>query len=192
MTIQNDNINEIRTQFIDRISDNMSTFGVSATVGRILGIIYMNDGPMTLDELSAETGMSKTRMSQVVREMLAMDLLVRVFKKGVRKDLYQLEKDHYETFITLFNSSWQKAIMRNRSFEPRLKSKLNQMREDPELPTEEKEKVDNLLEELQEWMDYHDWIRRVAEFFESGEVFNHVPIKRTNETKHEDALPQDD
>ena len=192
MTIHRENINEIRTQFIDRISDIMSTFGVSATVGRILGIIYLNREPMTLDELSAETGMSKTRMSQVVREMLDMDMLVRVFKKGVRKDLYQLEKDHYETFITLFNSSWQKAIMRNRSFEPRLKNRLKQIKESTELSIEEEKQVDDLLEELQEWMDYHDWIRRVAEFFESGEIFNHVPINRTNETKHQDIPLLDD
>lgn len=48
----------------DRIADNMETFGVSSTVGRLLGIIYMNREAMTLDSLAEETGMSKTRMSQ--------------------------------------------------------------------------------------------------------------------------------
>lgn len=40
-----------------------------STVGRVLGIIYMNRKPMTLTELSEAAGMSKTRMSQVVRDM---------------------------------------------------------------------------------------------------------------------------
>ena len=63
----------------------MHTFGMPATVGRILGIIYMNRKPMTLTELSEATGMSKTRMSQAVREMLDVNLAEKVFEKASAK-----------------------------------------------------------------------------------------------------------
>ena len=63
-------IEQAEDHLIERIAENMHTFGMPATVGRILGIIYMNRKPMTLTELSEATGMSKTRMSQAVREML--------------------------------------------------------------------------------------------------------------------------
>lgn len=183
MTNPIENIEDVKAQFIDRISDSMNAFGVSTTVGRILGIIYLHGGPMTLDELSMETGMSKTRMSQVVREMVDMDMLERVFKKGVRKDLYQVDKDHYDTFISLFNSTWQKAITRNRSVEQRLKTKLNHIKDDPDLTEKNEEVINELLKEIQEWMDYHDWVRRVAEFFESGEIYNYVPKKETKNSQ---------
>ncbi len=174
-----ESIEDIKLQFIDKISESMNAFGAPSTVGRVLGIIYMNGGPMTLDELAAETGMSKTRMSQVVRRMLDMDMLERAFKKGVRKDLYQVEKDHYETFISLFNSTWQKAITKNRNFEQKLKRRLSEMKESPDLTEEEEQLINELLVEFKEWMDYHDWVRRVAEFFESGEIFKHVPKKES-------------
>ena len=82
-----DTIKKMEEQFVDRIAENMRTYGVSTTVGRVLGIIYMNRKPMTLEALSDETGMSKTRMSQVVREMLSLNVAHKVFEKGVRKDL---------------------------------------------------------------------------------------------------------
>ena len=72
----------------------------------MLGIIYMNRKPMTLNELSEATGMSKTRMSQVVREMTDANLAEKVFEKGVRKDLYDVERDYYQTFISLFTANW--------------------------------------------------------------------------------------
>src|SRR5699024_129067 len=109
-------IDDVGTQCMEKITDVMDAFGAPNRVGLVLGIISMNREPMTLDELSAETGMSKTRMSQVVREMIDMNITERVFKKGFRKDLYQVEEDYYQTFISLFTSTWQKAINRSRHF----------------------------------------------------------------------------
>nr|WP_234031564.1 GbsR/MarR family transcriptional regulator [Lentibacillus cibarius] len=172
-------IEDVRTQFIEKITDNMNAFGASTSVGRVLGIIYMNREPMTLDDLSAETGMSKTRMSQVVREMIDMNIAERVFKKGVRKDLYTVEEDYYQTFISLFTSTWQKAISRSRHFEQRLNNKLDELQQQQDLTEEDEQAINELLAELHEWTEYYDWIRRVTDFFESGEIFKHVPKKRT-------------
>ncbi|RKQ34563.1 GbsR/MarR family transcriptional regulator [Oceanobacillus halophilus] len=177
MKHRNEKIEDVRTQFIEKITDNMNAFGVSTSVGRVLGIIYMHQDAMTLDELSEETGMSKTRMSQVVREMIDLNIAERVFKKGVRKDLFQVEEDYYQTFISLFTSTWQKAINRSRTFEQRIKNKLEEIQADEELSPEEEQAVNELLAELKEWMEYYDWIRRVTDFFESGEIFKHVPKK---------------
>lgn len=168
-------ISDVKTEFIEKITDNMHSFGVSTTVGRVLGIIYMERKPMTLDELSNETGMSKTRMSQVVREMIDLDIAERVFRKGVRKDLYQVEQDYYQTFVSLFTSTWHKAINKNKHFEQKLQSKLESLQNEGSLTDEEEESVNEILVEIRDWMDYYDWIHRLIDFFESGEVFKHVP-----------------
>lgn len=184
MVKNSERIYDIKTQFIEKITDNMNAFGAPKSVGLILGIIYMNGEPMTLDELSAETGMSKTRMSQVVREMIDMNIAERVFKKGVRKDLYQVEEDYYQTFISLFTSTWQKAISRSRHFEQRLMKKIDDLKQEPELTEDDEQAINELLAELHEWTEYYDWIRRVNDFFESGEIFEHVPKKPTGGDKH--------
>ncbi|WP_106495873.1 GbsR/MarR family transcriptional regulator [Lentibacillus sp. Marseille-P4043] len=175
MADEKSKITDMKTQFIDKIADNMNSFGVSTSVGRVLGIIYMERAPMTLDELSAETGMSKTRMSQVVREMIDLNIAERVFRKGVRKDLYQVEQDYYQTFISLFTSTWQKAINKSKHFEKNLKVKLETLQNERDLSKEDEQTVNEILKEIREWMDYYDWIRRLTEFFESGEIFNYVP-----------------
>ena len=47
-----DIIGHAEEHLIERIAENMHTFGMPATLGRVLGIIYMNRKPMTLNELS--------------------------------------------------------------------------------------------------------------------------------------------
>lgn len=171
----NAKLNQTEEFFIDKIAENMSTYGVSTTVGRVLGIIYMNRKPMTLNELSEATGMSKTRMSQAVREMLELNIAEKVFEKGVRRDLYNVEQDYYQTFVSLFTSNWQKAINKNKLFEKKVKAELLLLLEQETLSADDEQKVNDLLKEAKEWVEYYQWLARLVEFFESGEIFNHVP-----------------
>jgi HTH-type transcriptional regulator, osmoprotectant uptake regulator len=168
-------VKQVEDQFAEKIADNMRTFGVSTTVGRVLGIIYMNRKPMTLDELSEATGMSKTRMSQVMREMLDFNIAEKVFEKGVRKDLYNVEQDYYQTFISLFTSNWQKVINKNKLFEKKLSAELSDVLQTDDINEETEQKINELLEETKEWLNYYQWLGNLVEFFDSGEIFKHVP-----------------
>ncbi|WP_026702474.1 GbsR/MarR family transcriptional regulator [Salibacterium aidingense] len=172
-------VEQAHNQIIEKLADNMRSFGTSTTVGRVLGIIYMNRAPMTLDELSEQTGMSKTRMSQVVREMMELNIAERTFQLGGRKDYYQVEQDYYQTFISLFTSNWRQAINKSRHFEQKLKNRLEKLLQTERLTEEEEEQINELLHEIYEWMEYYDWIFRLIQFFESGEVFEHVPKNRS-------------
>lgn len=169
---------QIEDKFIENIADNMRMYGISTTVGRVLGIIYINRNPMTLDELSEATGMSKTRMSQVVREMVDHNIAEKVFEKGVRKDIYNVEQDYYQTFISLFTSGWQRAIKRNRLVGKKLSAELANLLENETINEETEAKINDLLSETKEWLNYYDWLHRLVEFFDSGEVFNHVPKEK--------------
>lgn len=168
-------LEKVENQFVEKIADNMNTFGVPGTMGRVLGTIYMNRKPMTLDELSEVTGMSKTRMSQVMRQMLEFNIAEKVYEKGVRKDLYTVEQDYYQTFISLLTSNWRKAIFKNRVFEQRLDEELLEIKENQSLDEGAREWMDEMHHEKEEWLQYYDWINRVMEFFESGEIFKYVP-----------------
>jgi len=167
-------IDRIEERFIENIAENMRTYGISTTVGRVLGIIYINRKPMTLDELSAATGMSKTRMSQVVREMVDYNIAERVFEKGVRKDIYNVEQDYYQTFISLFSSSWQKVIKKNKRTGKKLSNELKELLKEEPLDYETEMKINEMLKETKEWLDFYDWLDRLLDFFDSGEVFEHV------------------
>ncbi|MCY8523734.1 GbsR/MarR family transcriptional regulator [Bacillus atrophaeus] len=168
-------IEHAEEHLIEKIAENMHTFGMPATVGRVLGIIYMNRKPMTLSELSEATGMSKTRMSQVVREMIDANLAEKVFERGVRKDLYDVEQDYYQTFISLFTANWTKVVSKNKMLHKKLSRELTDLLKEDNLSPEAEAKVDQLLIELKEWLNYYDWLSRLIDFFESEEVFQYVP-----------------
>ncbi|EMI12910.1 transcriptional regulator [Bacillus stratosphericus LAMA 585] len=168
-------IQKAQDHYIEKAAENMNAFGLSATVGRVLGIIHMNRKPMTLGELSEATGMSKTRMSQVVREMLDLNIAEKVYEKGIRKDLYDVEQDQYQTFISLFAANWSRVVSKNRKAHKKTCKELLELLEQDDLPEETVDKINLLLSEIKESLDYYDWISRLIEFFESEEVFQHVP-----------------
>ncbi|WP_146908448.1 GbsR/MarR family transcriptional regulator, partial [Bacillus paralicheniformis] len=159
-------IKQAEEHFIEKIAENMNTYGISSTVGRVLGIIYMNRKPMTLNELSEETGMSKTRMSQVVREMLDLNIAEKVFEKGVRKDLYDVEQDYYQTFISLFTANWSKVVKKNRMIGKKIRKELLEALEEEGLSPETEAKINELLAETKQWIDYCEWLDNLIAFLE--------------------------
>ncbi|MGG3571459.1 GbsR/MarR family transcriptional regulator [Bacillus gobiensis] len=169
-------IKKIEDQFIDRFAENINTYGISPTVGRVLGLIYMNRKPMTLNELSEASGMSKTRMSQVVRKMVDLNIAEKVFEKGLRKDLYNVEQDYYQTFIAVFSTNWGKLAHKNKMTGKKLQKELSELlSSEDELTEEAEEKINELLEETRLLLNYIDWLDRLVDFFESEEIFKHVP-----------------
>ncbi|MFN2744320.1 MULTISPECIES: GbsR/MarR family transcriptional regulator [Bacillus] len=168
-------IKQAEEYFIEKIAENMNTYAISSTVGRVLGIIYMNRKPMTLNELSDATGMSKTRMSQVVREMLDLNIAEKVFEKGVRKDLYDVEQDYYQTFISLFAANWSKVVKKNRMIGKKIRKELLEALEEEHISPETEEKINDLLKETKQWLDYYQWLDNLIEFFESEDIFKYVP-----------------
>lgn len=173
-------LNETERQIADRISDNMNTFGVSSTIGRLLGIIYMNREPMTLDDLAEATGMSKTRMSQVMRQMISLNIAEKEHVKGSRKEHYNVENDYVQTFVSLFTTNWREVISKNRQFAHKLQREIDEVAAASDGSPEVDQKITELRKELDEWVAYYNWINRLVEFFESGDIFDAVPIERND------------
>ncbi len=178
-------LKQAESQISDRIADNMKTFGVSSTVGRLLGIIYLNRTPMTLDQLAEETGMSKTRMSQVMRQMMSLNIAEKEFVKGSRKEYYKVENDYIQTFISLFTTNWKEVVSKNSQLARRLQDKILRLEEKHQdnFSPEAEKKIADLKEELEQWISYYDWIRRLVEFFESEDILKYVtPKKPSNDS----------
>lgn len=176
-------LKQAENQISDRIADNMKTFGVSSTVGRLLGIIYLNRAPMTLDELADETGMSKTRMSQVMRQMMALNIAEKEFVKGNRREHYKVESDYIQTFVSLFTTNWKEVVSKNSQLARRLQDKILRVEQAHHgaFSAEAEMKLNELKQELTDWINYYDWIRRLVDFFESGKILDHVPVETPEE-----------
>lgn len=165
---------KIRKRVIETIGRNMDLYGIPLSTGHLYGLLFFADKPMTLDEMGAEMKMSKTSMSTGVRALLDMKMVNKVWEKGSRKDLYEVEYDWYQTFTDFFAIKWRKAVESNililsRSIEEMNKSLQGELEEDLRKILE----VDVL--KMKEAVKYYEWMDRLIDAMESGEIYKLVP-----------------
>ncbi|MEO2076848.1 MAG: GbsR/MarR family transcriptional regulator [Bacillus sp. (in: firmicutes)] len=170
-------LEQARERVIEAISQNMNLYGVTESIGRLYGSLYFQEGPLTLDEMKDELGMSKTSMSTAVRSLLELKMVGKVWKKGVRKDLYQAEPDWYQTFIDFFSIKWRAGISINVSAMEKSLFELQSLLEDEQVDTKIKEEAQMDIEKLTDALEYYDWLNRLVDSFESKEIFKYIPKK---------------
>lgn len=166
-----------RERVIDAISKNMNLYGVTESIGRLYGALYFQEGPLTLDEMKEELGMSKTSMSTSVRSLLELKMVGKVWKKGVRKDLYQAESDWYQTFIDFFTIKWRAGISLNISAMKKSLSEIQSLLDDERVDTHVKNQANMDIEKLTSAIEYYEWLNRLVDSFESKEIFEFIPKK---------------
>lgn len=173
-----DELEKARERVIEAISQNMNLYGVTPSIGRLWGLLYFQNEPMTLDEMKNELGMSKTSMSTSVRTLMDLHMVDKVWKKGIRKDLYEVEEDWYQTFIDFFTIKWRNGITINVSAIEKSLQELNNLLERPSISEELKEIVNRDIEKLHQALEYYDWLNRLVDNFETKEIFKYIPKKK--------------
>lgn len=170
-----DKLEKARERVIDAIAQNMNLYGVTPSVGRLWGLMYFQDEPMTLDDMKQELGMSKTSMSTSVRNLVDLKMVDKVWKKGTRKDLYEVEEDWYQTFIDFFTIKWRSGISMNVSAIQKSLADLKELLKDEQISEEVKVEAENDVAKLNNALEYYFWLNRLVDSFESHEIFKYVP-----------------
>ncbi len=189
-------IMESRDMIISAIAQTMDLYGVTPSVGRIYGVLYFSNDPMTLDEIKDEVAMSKASVSYGLRELLDIEMVSKVWRKGERKDLYVAEKDFLKNFLSFFikNLRKERTIILNAvlKVQPAFKEVIENTT-DPEVQEEAKKD----LELIRQSHAYFEWIQRLTYAMETGEIFEYFPVevqhnKEVNEYgRKKDSAPSD-
>ncbi|SHG67038.1 GbsR/MarR family transcriptional regulator [Ornithinibacillus halophilus] len=161
-------------KFIQIIAKNMNLYGITSSVGRLYGVLYFSDQPMTLDDMRDALEMSKTSMSTGVRALSDMRMVEPTYKKGIRKDLYQSEEDWYKSFTSLFGNRWRKHTESNIEETEETIEELEELYEktsDEEL----RNKIQHDMDRLIYAKNYYTWLMKFIRVIESGEIFNYIP-----------------
>lgn len=170
---EQDMVQKVRKRVIEAIGRNMSLYGVSLSTGHLYGLLFFADKPMTLDEMGEEMKMSKTSMSTSVRTLLDLNMVNKVWEKGSRKDLYEVEYDWYQTFTDYFAIEWRKAVETNIQILRRSIEEINK------LMGEEQNGVRAILEQdkrkMEEAVRYYNWLDRLIDSFENGDIYRLIP-----------------
>ncbi|MGW8428440.1 choline uptake/conversion transcriptional regulator CudC [Peribacillus simplex] len=177
-----DLLKEAENLVIDTISETMDDlYGVTASTGRLYGILCFKDEAMTLDDMSNELGMTKPSMSTSIRSLQQIDMVTKVWKKGVRKDLYQAEKDFFKSFITFFCKKWEREIAINTVTIENAEKLLNQLINDPEVPESIYEKAKINLNQLQHNKQYYKFLKKLVYIFKKGIIFEFIESNPFND-----------
>lgn len=172
---QIERISRARERVIDSIGKNMDLYGITLSIGHLYGYMYFNQGPVTLDELSKTMGMSKTSMSTGVRTLLDLKMIDKVWGKGTRKDLFEVEPDWYQNFSDYFSIKWRKAVEGNMVALSKSLKEIHLMKAD----YTENESISTILSideaKIEEAIKYYRWLLKLIEALENGKIFDLIP-----------------
>ena len=161
-------------KFIQAIATNMSLYGLTPSVGRLYGVLYFEDKPMTLDDMREALSMSKTSMSTGVRALSDMKMVESIYRRGVRKDLYQTEDDWYKSFTSLFGIRWRRKTETNIEEANEAIEQLEELLKNTEDQSLQ-EKITHDIEKLNYAISYYNWIMQFIKVVETGEIFKYIP-----------------
>ncbi|GGA73463.1 GbsR/MarR family transcriptional regulator [Ornithinibacillus halotolerans] len=141
------NSTELKNGILLEFAKTLELFDLTPIEARIFSFLYVEGKPLTLDELSDALGKSKTTMSNGIRNLGELNLVKRVWKRGVRKDLYQANKQLYRTLLSSYIKKWNDATEIRNEAVIELKYQFDQLREE--------EKDEDLQEKLEEILTFH-------------------------------------
>lgn len=170
---------DTKEQFIQVIAKNMSLYGITPSVGRLYGVLFFENEPMTLDDMRDALEMSKTSMSTGVRSLTDMKMVESTFKKGIRKDLYKSEEDWYKSFTSLFGNRWRHHTETNIEEADEAIEVLEKIKKSSS-SEELRDKIDFDIDRLRYAQNYYRWLMKFIQVIESGEIFKFIP-KNINE-----------
>lgn len=107
-------LTKIKKDFTEGLSQISRFWGFPKGMGAIFAVLYLSPAPLSLDEIVAQTGLTKGAVSTEIRTLARMGLVHRSTKLGDRKDYYTAETDFYAAVRSILqerqNSEFDRAI----------------------------------------------------------------------------------
>jgi DNA-binding transcriptional regulator GbsR (MarR family) len=91
-------LHEVEDQFVDLWATMSSLWGISPTMARIHGLLFITGAAMSMDDIMAKLGISRGNVSMNLSKLLEWGLVRRVYKRGDRRDYYESLSDVWEMF----------------------------------------------------------------------------------------------
>ena len=104
-------MDDVTASFVDGLGSASATSGIlSQPQGRIFALLYLSDGPLSLDEIASELEQSKSNVSINIRTLVDWHLVKRRAVSGSRKDHYQAATDFFRAFQEIFERRFRWTV----------------------------------------------------------------------------------
>ena len=108
-------ITQLKQDFTEGLSQISRFWGFPKGMGAIFAVLYLSPTPLSLDEVVAQTNLTKGAVSTEIRTLARMGLVHRSSKLGDRKDYYEAESDFYKSIRSILkerqNSEFDRALL---------------------------------------------------------------------------------
>jgi len=88
----------VEDRFVDLWDTMSSLWGISPTMARIHGLLYMTGAALSMDDIMARLAISRGNVSMNLSKLVEWGLVRRVHKRGDRRDYYESLNDVWEMF----------------------------------------------------------------------------------------------
>lgn len=89
---------EAERQFIDLWDTMSSLWGISPTMARIHGLLFVSGDSLSMDDIMTRLGISRGNVSMNLSKLLDWGLIRRAHRRGDRRDYYESLNDVWEMF----------------------------------------------------------------------------------------------
>src|SRR5438445_8736108 len=103
-------LEEVEDRFVDLWDTMSSLWGISPTMARIHGLLYITGAARSMDDIMARLAISRGNVSMNVSKLVEWGLVHRVHKRGDRREYYQSLSDVWEMFTLVANQRKRREI----------------------------------------------------------------------------------
>jgi DNA-binding transcriptional regulator GbsR (MarR family) len=103
-------VQDVEDRFVDLWDTMSSLWGISPTMARIHGLLYLSGEALSMDDIMARLTISRGNVSMNVSKLLEWGLVRRVHKRGDRRDYYESLSDVWEMFTLVANQRKRREI----------------------------------------------------------------------------------
>ncbi|TCP31297.1 DNA-binding transcriptional regulator GbsR (MarR family) [Scopulibacillus darangshiensis] len=169
-------IEEAKQAVINAIAETMDLYGVTPSAGRLYGTMYI-EGEMTLDQMKDRLGMSKPSMSTAVKKLQGNAMVQKTWQKGSRRELFKAEKNFFKSFVAFYCKKWEREVEMNLEAIDEAANGLAGVINNDQISRGIRDYAENLHGQIVESKRYYNWLNRLIDLIESGEIFDCLPIE---------------
>jgi DNA-binding transcriptional regulator GbsR (MarR family) len=103
-------LDSVEDEFVDLWNNMATLWGISPTMARIHGLLFICGAALSMDDIMARLAISRGNVSMNLSKLIEWGLVRRIHKKGNRKEYYQSLSDVWEMFTLVANQRKRREI----------------------------------------------------------------------------------
>src|ERR1051325_7462950 len=103
-------LEKVEDQFVELWNNMGSLWGISPTMARIHGLLYICGSALSMDDIMARLAISRGHGSMKLSKLVEWGLVRRIHKRGDRKEYYESLSDVWEMFTLVASQRKRREI----------------------------------------------------------------------------------